>query len=244
MKLPTGVIIAALLAVQSATAWMPAAGLSPLSPLLADCHLLISLLLSACGPASCAHRRAPAVHLATLHAPAYHLVITGKCRQPQLTRLLACMAVMPRQVFGAVTRPLHRGSAPRSYSSWHWQCTATDSTSTDFSSIAAWELEYAEIKKAKGVSASAAEKGGEVLAKSLPGFGAIGSAFERAFNKDADPQQKMMSENELAKQGDKQLDPPAMDSYRVVNTYEHTKESFTQARPTLQVDDTFNDACT
>jgi hypothetical protein len=152
------------------------------------------------------------------------------------------MTVMPRQAFGAATRPLRRGSAPRSYSLW--QCTATDSTSTDFSSIAAWEAEYAEVKKAKGVSASAAEKGGEVLAKSLPGFGAIGSAFERAFNKDADPQQKMMSENELAKQGDKQLDPPAMDSYRVVNTYEHTKESFTQAWPTLQVDDSINDACT
>ena len=86
------------------------------------------------------------------------------------------------------------------------------------------------MKKAKGVATSAAEKGGDALAKSLPGFGAIGNAFERAFNKDANPQQKMMSENEQAKQGEKQLDSPPMDSYRVVNTFDHTKESFTQAR--------------
>jgi hypothetical protein len=144
-----------------------------------------------------------------------------------LTRTTRCLPGLSRQALGA---PLRRG-APRSRSSW--LCAATSSaetTSTDFSSIAAWEAEYAEVKKAKGIATSAAEKGGDVLAKSLPGFGAIGSAFERAFNKDANPQKKMMSENELAKQGEKQLDPPPMDSYRIVNTFEHTKESFTQAR--------------
>ena len=139
------------------------------------------------------------------------------------------MSVMPRHLLGASTRLPLRPGPHRLHSSW--QCKATDSTSTDFSSVAAWEAEFTEVKKTKGTSVTAAEKGGEVLAKSLPGFGAIGSAFERAFNKDADPQQKMMSENDMAKQGEKQLDPPPMDGYRVVNTYEHTKESFTQARP-------------
>jgi len=49
-----------------------------------------------------------------------------------------------------------------------------------------------------------------------------------AYGQDSDPQQKLMNDNQLAKQGEKQLDAPPMDGYRIVNTYEHTKESFTQ----------------
>lgn len=98
---------------------------------------------------------------------------------------------------------------------------------TDFSSVAAWETEYAQIKKSKELKPSAVEVGGDILSKTLPGLSVIGTAFERAFNKDTD-QQKMVDDSVLAKQGEKQLNPPPMDGYRIVNTFKHTKESFCQ----------------
>jgi hypothetical protein len=60
------------------------------------------------------------------------------------------------------------------------RCAAGES---EFSSIKAWEAEFAALKSAKGVTTSPVEKGSNVLSKALPGFAVIGNAFERAFNK-------------------------------------------------------------
>lgn len=60
------------------------------------------------------------------------------------------------------------------------RCAAGES---EFSSIKAWEAEFAALKSAKGVTTSPVEKGSKVLSKALPGFAMIGNAFERAFNK-------------------------------------------------------------
>ena len=108
------------------------------------------------------------------------------------------------------------------------RCAATGEAS-EFSSVAAWEAEYEALKNTKTIKAgNPVQEGGNLLTKALPGLAVIGNAVERAINKDSDPQQRAMSESQLAKEGEKQTDPPPMDGYRIVNTYDHTKESFTQ----------------
>ena len=108
------------------------------------------------------------------------------------------------------------------------RCAATGDAS-EFSSVAAWEAEYEALKNTKTIKAgNPVQEGGNLLTKALPGLAVIGNAVERAINKDSDPQQRAMSESQLAKEGEKQTDPPPMDGYRIVNTYDHTKESFTQ----------------
>ena len=99
------------------------------------------------------------------------------------------------------------------------QCSAA--ADTDFSSIEAWEAEYAAIAKAQSGASSAAKKGGNLLTKALPGLGVIGQAFERASQRDG-YQEKMMSENEEAKQGEKQVPLLIHLSSRGLHTYVYT----------------------
>ena len=68
-------------------------------------------------------------------------------------------------------------------------------------SIEAWEIEYARIMKVKGMK-------------------------QRKVNV-AYPQ-NITNDSIMAKQRDKQLNPPPIDGYRIVNTFKHTKESFCQ----------------
>ena len=81
------------------------------------------------------------------------------------------------------------------------QCSAA--ADTDFSSVEAWEAEYAEIAKRKGQYSGPATAGGNFLTK-IPGLGQIGQAFERAQWKDSS-QEEMMRENEEAKKSEKQV---------------------------------------
>jgi len=88
---------------------------------------------------------------------------------------------------------------------------ANDAKSIDkgFISMEAWEIEYARIIKVKGM------KQRKVNVKGGP------------FNNVAYPQ-NITNDSILAKQRDKQLNPPPIDGFRIVNTFKHTKESFCQ----------------
>lgn len=105
-----------------------------------------------------------------------------------------------RQARAAAACPGTRSLRPRNGPTW--LCSAA--ADTDFSSIEAWEAEYAEIAKAQAGGSGPAAAGANLLTRALPGLGVIGQAFERASQRE-NYQEKMMSENEEAKQGEKQV---------------------------------------